>query len=65
MKYWFISDHREIFRVGRMCNVLDVSRSGYYAWLHRPESARKKENRSLAVRIKVIHVRTLGTYMKV
>jgi putative transposase len=62
MKYGFISDHREIFRVGRMCNVLDVSRSGYYAWLHRPESARKKENRSLAVRIKVIHGQKRKTY---
>lgn len=55
MKYQFISDHREIFRVGRMCTVLDVSRSGYYAWLHRPDSARKKENKNLATRIKVIH----------
>jgi putative transposase len=62
MKYWFISDHREIFRVGRMCNVLDVSRSGYYAWRHRPESARKKENRGLAVRIKVIHGQKRKTY---
>jgi transposase InsO family protein len=55
MRYRFISDHREIFRVGRMCNVLDVSRSGYYAWLKRPESLRKKENRKLAIQIKVIH----------
>jgi len=62
MKYRFISDHREIFRVGRMCNVLDISRSGYYAWLHRPESTRKKENRNLAVRIKVIHGQKHRTY---
>jgi putative transposase len=62
MKYWFIFDHREIFRVGRMCNVLDVSRSGYYAWLYRPESARKKENKSLATRIRVIHGQKRKTY---
>jgi len=62
MKYRFISDHREIFRVGRMCNVLDVSRSGYYAWLRRPESARKKENKSLATRIRVIHGQKRKTY---
>jgi len=62
MKYRFISDHREIFRVGRMCNVLDVSRSSYYAWLRRPESFRKKENRSLAIRIKVIHGQKRKTY---
>ena len=55
MKYPFISDHREIFRVDRMCNVLDVSRSGYYAWRKRPESLRVKKNRKLAAQIKVIH----------
>jgi transposase InsO family protein len=55
MKYKFISDNREIYRVGPMCNVLDVSRSSYYAWLNRPESLRKKENRTLAARIRIIH----------
>ena len=55
MKFRFISEHREIFRVGRMCNVLDVSRSGYYSWRKRPESLRKKENRKLALQIRIIH----------
>lgn len=55
MKFRFISEHREIFRVGRMCNILDVSRSGYYAWLKRPESLRRKENRKLTIQIKVIY----------
>ena len=55
MKYRFISDHRVIFKVGRMCTILDVSRSGYYSWRNRPESPRKKQNRKLAAQIKVIH----------
>lgn len=55
MKYIFISDHREIFRVGLMCNVLEVSRSGYYVWLNRPECLRKKENDRLTAQIKVIY----------
>jgi putative transposase len=55
MKFPFISENRGIFRVGRMCNVLDVSRSGYYFWLKRPESLRKKVNRKLALQIRVIH----------
>ena len=61
MKYRFISANREVFRVGRMCNVLSVSRSSYYVWLKRPEGSRKKENRKLADKIKVIH----GQYRKV
>jgi putative transposase len=55
MRFRFISDHREIFKVGRMCNALNVSRSGYYAWRRRPESLRNKENRKLVAQIKVIH----------
>ncbi len=31
MKFRFISEHRGTFKVGRMCNVIDVSSSGYYA----------------------------------
>jgi len=62
MKYLFISDRREIFRVGRMCKILDVSRSGYYSWLNRPESLRKQENGKLAAQIKVIHGQKRKTY---
>ena len=62
MKYRFISANREIFRVGRMCNVLSVSRSSYYAWLKRPESSRKRENRKLAAKIKVIHGQNRKVY---
>jgi len=62
MKFRFISEHRGTFRVGRMCNVLDVSRSGYYAWRKRPESLRKKENRKLVAQIKVIHGQNRKVY---
>ena len=30
-----------------MCTTLEVSRSGFYAWLGRPESRRRRENRRL------------------
>ena len=35
--------------------MLCVSRSGYYAWRSRPESARSRENRRLLVAIRAIH----------
>lgn len=35
-----------------MCSLLSVSRSGYYAWKHRPPSGREQSNRLLAAEIK-------------
>ncbi len=55
MKAKFISEHRETFKVDLMCDVLKVSRPGFYAWLKRPESHRSRENRTLADKIRVIH----------
>lgn len=34
-----------------MCDVLEVSRSGYYRWCGRPESARQKEDKRLGDKI--------------
>lgn len=45
-----------------MYQILDVSRSGYYAWISRPESHRKRSNRDLLERIKKIHKVSRETY---
>lgn len=62
MKYRFIRDHREAFPVSPMCRVLEVGRSGFYAWLSRPESPRSCENRNLVVKIKALHKESRQTY---
>ena len=62
MKFRFISAHRETFKVGRMCKLLNVSRSGYHAWLKRPESRRSRENRALEAKIRVLHAASHGIY---
>jgi transposase InsO family protein len=41
---------------------LGVSRSGYYAWLNRPESRRAREDRHLVKQIRQIHEESRGTY---
>jgi putative transposase len=38
-----------------MCEVLEVSRSGFYAWRSRPESERSKHHRELVGEIRAIH----------
>ncbi|EYD71511.1 Mobile element protein [Rubellimicrobium mesophilum DSM 19309] len=38
MKFGFIAKHRHIWPVSWLCETLDVSRSGFHAWLSRPAS---------------------------
>ena len=45
-----------------MCRVLSISRSGFYAWLKRPESERKKQDRVLLVDIRVSHKASRKSY---
>ncbi|MEM9777768.1 MAG: IS3 family transposase [Chloroflexota bacterium] len=45
-----------------MCKKLNVSPSGYYAWLNRPESKRSQEDAKLLVEIKKIHQESMETY---
>ncbi len=62
MKFKFIADHRGMFNVGRMCALLNVSRSGFYSWLTRPESRRSIGNRALEDKIRVLHAASHGIY---
>ena len=51
------------FKVALMCRVLDVSRSGLYAWRRRPApSGRGADDARLTTRIKEVHVQSRGTY---
>lgn len=54
--------HRFEFRMGKMCRVLDISRSGYYAWKMRPVSSRDNKNTDLVDRIVKIHKQSRKTY---
>ncbi len=62
MRFGFIRDNHETFRVGVMCDVLEVSTSGFYAWLGRPESARSLETRRLTGVIRDVHAASRETY---
>jgi putative transposase len=45
-----------------MCRVLEVSRSGYYAWLSREPSPRARQDAELLVAIHESHAASRGTY---
>jgi putative transposase len=55
VKYAFVRANHEQFRITRMCQVLQVSRSGYYDWQVREESERSQRDRLLLKEIRKIH----------
>jgi putative transposase len=48
--------------IAMMSRVLEVSRSGFYAWTSRRPSRRTREDTKLGERIKTIHEQSRGTY---
>jgi transposase InsO family protein len=62
MKYRFMAGHRGAHSVGKMAEVLGVSRSGYHAWVGRPESGRRKAKRELEKEIRGIQKKVKQRY---
>lgn len=50
------------YPVRRMCGLLGVSPSGYYAWLNRLSSVKEPADRALRDRITDIHSQSRGAY---
>jgi len=62
VKYAFMQEQREEFELKRMCQVLQVSRSGYYDWARRKESDRSQRDRTLLKEIRKVHEQTKEAY---
>lgn len=57
-----MQQHEAEFPIAIMCDVFAVSRSGYYAWINKPESWRKQANTALLEQIHIVHQESRGTY---
>ncbi len=62
MKYGFMEEHRNTFRMKSMCRVLRVSRSGYYLWRKRTPSNREKGTKQLLEQIREVYGRRRRVY---
>ena len=62
MKFQFIAAHQDEFPIRRLCRVLRVSASGYYAWCCRPPSLRHSQDITLLDEIRRVHTRSRQTY---
>ncbi len=62
MKYAFIQRSLTEFSVSRCCQVLEVSRSGYYAWRKRTPCTAVVRRQKLVEKIRTVHKGNRGAY---
>lgn len=62
MKYAAIEQWQGAFPIARLCQVLKVSESGYYAWLKRPPARQQQANEQLEQQISDIWQQYRGIY---
>ncbi|MHB8112416.1 MAG: IS3 family transposase [Bellilinea sp.] len=62
MKYRFIEKHQLTYPIERLCQALEVSRSGYYAWQVRQQQPQSNAEQDLIRDIRAIHRMSRRTY---
>ena len=62
MTFHFIEGHQQTWPIRVMCQTLEVSPAGYYAWLRRPPSFQEQRREALLVLIQGIHAEVKRRY---
>jgi transposase InsO family protein len=62
MTYRFIDAHLSQWPVRLLCQTLEVSPAGYYAWRQRPRRAQEQRHDTLLVEIRAIHAEVKARY---
>ena len=62
MRFELVQAEKATYPVTVLCDALDVSRSGFYAWQARPPSSRAQDDARLTVEVRAAHARSRGRY---
>jgi putative transposase len=62
VRYAWIETQRDCYPLKLLCRVLQVSRSGYYAWRRREPSAGTQQRQKIAQAAQQAHGNSHGTY---
>lgn len=62
MRFAFIAKHRAVWPVAWMCAALNVSRSGFHAWLTRSPSQRSRDDDAILAKVRTSFVGSDRTY---
>ncbi len=62
MTFGFIEAEKASFPISRMCRVLGVSQSGFFAWQDRPACHRQKQDLVYPAHIRTAVALSNGTY---
>ena len=56
-RFQFVADHRNAYGVKRLCQVIGINRSSFYAWLAAApgRAQRAAADDALAARIRAVH----------
>jgi transposase InsO family protein len=56
-RFQFVADHQDTFEVKRLCEVIEVNRSSFYAWAKAAQTRQRRQDadEELAARIRVVH----------
>ncbi|WP_404944761.1 IS3 family transposase [Sagittula sp. P11] len=62
MSFAFIDAEKASFPISRMCRVLDISQSGFFAWRGRPACQRQKQDMVHLAHIRTVFALSNGSY---
>jgi len=62
VKYAWVTEHRDSFPIAMMCEVLNVSTSGYYDSLGRAPSPRQQRHEQVQQAVRQVHAESHGIY---